>query len=176
MHSRSIFRTDELDRRRARTVGPYGRDTGAAPATSTYTPNYSTQYSRPTPSTYTGNQSAVPWRSSFKPSSAYSAAPYSSHAFRSKTPVASYGNGTMRSDTPAIRPGLGRRGSTPAGSPGAVIRTADAWPPAPNSSGAEMSKDDWLRTMINQSDEDDLVTTMCRRKDIHRHIYIYAAK
>ena len=122
---------------------------------------------------------------------ALSAAPYSSHAFRSKTPVASYGNGTMRSDTPAIRPGLGRRGSTPGkfriengkksfwievGSPGAVMRTADAWPPAPNSSGAEMSKDDWLRTMMNQSDEDDLVTTMCRSKDIHRHIYIYAVK
>ncbi|VDO20400.1 unnamed protein product [Haemonchus placei] len=45
---------------------------------------------------------------------------------------------------------------------GVVSNQVRRWPPASNATGAEVTKDDWIKEIAKEQDN-DLITTMCRR-------------
>ncbi|KJH48623.1 hypothetical protein DICVIV_05251 [Dictyocaulus viviparus] len=85
--------------------------------------------------------------------------PYSTSSFYATSPVTSH---TVRR-TPATSDRSANfaydRGGVVQGS---VKGFVNQWPPASNATGANVMKDDWVREILKDN-EDELVTTMCRR-------------
>ncbi|XGW25277.1 hypothetical protein V3C99_006584, partial [Haemonchus contortus] len=110
--SHSYRSEEDGGRKRARTVGPIGRD-------------------------------SVQRKSGF-----YAMSPYTSHTAR-RTPIPFDRGVNFAYDRDKVTQGV-------------VSNQVRRWPPASNATGAEVTKDDWIKEIAKEQDN-DLITTMCRR-------------